>query len=576
MIPYSRDPQEVIPTSSVKIIGLGGAGANMLRKVASDGLDGVEILALNTDTRPLSAFEAGRRIQLGSNLTKGLGTGGDPELGQQAVLEAEEEIRAALRGQRIVFLCVGLGGGTGSGAAPIVTRIAREEGAFVVVFACMPFSFEGRRRMDQAETSLNQLAVLANALVTFDNNRMGELVVAQQGVHEAFAAADHMICESIKAVIRLVIRPGLINVGLDDLMSALRTNRSRCLFGSGIGKGKNRASLALKNALASPLLDQGTLLRDARTVLVHLCGGESLTLFEIESLMKGLQDFVPASAHVLFGASVDPTLGDSLSLTLISALPEDSLSAAPRCQSLASTAEPILAPATSFAAPVPPPAPEPPAPEPLPAVIPEETKEISPQPAAEPTQESTASQSPASPVIPAADSPGLFGGFDDFAAPSKPSVAEFTSAPPPNPAPTPEPAPTPVVPVVQEEPEDRFPTPIEKDPLFSEIDPEPQGFSPIPRKRPADVPPWSARGDKPAPSLQEVSPSPASAAPAPPATAEETAEESDAAKAKPSPKPVDSVPELSLDSAPRGRFEGADPSLIDGEDLDIPAFLRRR
>lgn len=576
MIPYSRDPQEVIPTSSVKIIGLGGAGANMLRLVATDGLDGVEVLALNTDTRPLSAFEPSRRIQLGSNLTKGLGTGGDPELGQQAVLEAEEEIRTSLRGQRIVFLCVGLGGGTGSGAAPIVTRIAREEGAFVVVFACMPFSFEGRRRMDQAETSLNQLAVLANALVTFDNNRMGELVVAQQGVHEAFAAADHMICESIKAVIRLVIRPGLINVGLDDLMSALRTNRSRCLFGSGIAKGKNRASQALKNALASPLLDQGSLLRDARTVLVHLCGGESLTLHEIESLMKGLQDFVPASAHVLFGAAVDPSLGDSLSLTLISALPEDSLSAAPRSQSLASTAEPILAPSSSFAAPVAPPSPpeiqaESPAQD-----LPEALQANALPTVAEPPAAPIDAPAPAPVHLASSDSAGHFGSFDDFTSPAKPTVAEFSSATIPEIIPPPEsPAASTVEPppALLDPPEEPFPTPIENDPLFREADPEPQGFSPIPRKRPPGVPPWSAaRGEKSAPPQKEQVSDP---------DTEESPSELQAgelAPAKPATgaKPMDVEPELSLDSAPRGRFEGADPSLIDGEDLDIPAFLRRR
>jgi cell division protein FtsZ len=325
MISYSRDSNESIPSSAVKIIGLGGAGANMLERIALDSMEGAELLALNTDVRTLDSCLAKEKIQLGVNLTKGLGTGGDPELGQQAMLEAEEEVRKALKGQRIVFLCTGLGGGTGSGAAPIISRIAREEGAFVVVFATMPFFFEGRRRREQAETSLNQLAVLANALVTFDNNRMGELVLAKQGIHEAFGAADRMISESIKAVIRLVIRPGLINVGLDDLMSALRTTRSRCLFGSGIADGKDRASKALRNALSSPLLDQGSLLKEAQTVLVHLSGGESLTLFEIELLMRSLQKHVPESAHVLFGAAIDPAMGDNLSITLISALPEDAL-----------------------------------------------------------------------------------------------------------------------------------------------------------------------------------------------------------------------------------------------------------
>lgn len=330
MIRYSRDPQQTIPTTAVRIVGLGGAGCNMLERIAMEGTDGAELVALNTDIRTLGSCIAPAKVQLGANLTKGLGTGGDPDLGHQAVLEAEVAVRAALTGQRIVFICVGLGGGTGSGAAPIVTRIAREEGAFVVVFATMPFAFEGKRRRDQAETSLNELAVLSNALVTFDNNRMGELVLAKQGIHDAFVAADQMICESIKAVIRLVVRPGLINVGLDDLMSALRTTRSRCLFGSGIASGKDRASKALRNALSSPLLDQGALLKDAQTVLVHLCGGEDLTLFEVELLMQGLQKFVPEKAHVLFGAAVDPSMVDSLSITLISALPEDTLVATSR------------------------------------------------------------------------------------------------------------------------------------------------------------------------------------------------------------------------------------------------------
>ena len=330
MIAYNRNPQQSIATSAVKIIGLGGAGANMLERIALDGMDGAELLAINTDIRTLTGSLAKEKIQLGVNLTKGLGAGGDPELGRQAILESEPEIRAAIQGSTIIFLCVGLGGGTGSGAAPIITRIAREEGCFVVVFTTMPFAFEGARRREQAEAALNELAVLSNALVTFDNNRMGELVVAKQGVHEAFAAADHMICESIKAVIRLVIRPGLINVGLDDLVSALRTNRSRCLFGSGIADGIDRATRALRNALNSPLLDQGALLKNAQTVLVHLSGGENLTLFEIELLMQGLQKYVPEKAHVFFGAAIDPAMGDSLSITLISALPEDSLAVAPR------------------------------------------------------------------------------------------------------------------------------------------------------------------------------------------------------------------------------------------------------
>lgn len=325
MIEYSRQRQQTIPESSVKIVGLGGAGLNMLDRVALDGIDGAELLSLNTDVRTLNGTVAGEKIQLGRNLTKGLGAGGDPELGEKAILEAEDEIRDSLRDRQIVFLCVGLGGGTGSGAAPVLVRLAREAGAFVVVFATMPFAFEGRRRRHQAEESLNQLAVLSNALVTFDNGRMGELVLPKQGVHEAFSAADRMISDSITAVSRLVLRPGLINVGLDELMSALKTTRSRCLFGSGLGRGENRAQAALKAALSSPLLDRGALLADATTVLVHICGGEDMTLFEVELLMQGLTKYIPEEAHLLFGAATDRQMKDALSVTVISALPEERL-----------------------------------------------------------------------------------------------------------------------------------------------------------------------------------------------------------------------------------------------------------
>jgi cell division protein FtsZ len=327
MIEFVKDPQNTIPSSLVKIIGLGGAGANMLDRVALDGMEGAEMLALNADIRTLSGSVAPERIQLGVNLTKGLGTGGDPDLGQKVMLEAEKAVRSSIKGRKIVFLCVGLGGGTGSGGAPILTRIAREEGAFVVIFATMPFAFEGRRRREQAETALNELAVLSNALVVFDNTRMGELVLAKQGIHEAFSAGDRMISDSIKAVIRLVIRPGLIHVGLDELMTALRTTRSRCLFGSGTANGKDRASKALANALSSPLLDKGALLKEAASVLVHICGGEDLTLYEIELLMQKLSKYVPQKAHVLFGAAIDTNMKDALSITLISALPEEKLQA---------------------------------------------------------------------------------------------------------------------------------------------------------------------------------------------------------------------------------------------------------
>ena len=567
MIEFPRDPQNTIPSSSVKIVGLGGAGTNMLDRVVLDGMDGAEMLAINTDIRTLSGSVARDRIQLGRNLTKGLGAGGDPELGQQAVLEAEHEVRSALKGRKIVFLCVGLGGGTGSGAAPIVCRIAREEGAFVVVFATMPFAFEGRRRREQADTALNELAVLSNALVTFDNNRMGDLVLAKQGIHEAFAAADRMISESIKAVIRLVIRPGLINVGLDDLMTALRTTRSRCLFGSGIASGKDRASKALRNALNSPLLDQGALLKDAETVLVHLCGGEDLTLYEIELLMQSLSKFVPEKAHVLFGAAVDPSMGDHLSITMVSSLPEDRLYAT-RSAPIEKPA--LLEPSVGFAI---------------------DEPEEAPAPA--PVVRAARAKKPAAAVA------------SLFEEPAAPVVAEFSA-----PKPAPEPVSEPAMPFAEPEPSpfaidhslppeitdsDDFagqapespappaeveePAAVLHEAEIEEEEEEPAFFSIADEQDPDDEPVFAGieaeEQEKPVvlsgvfDDLEDLDdldePEPA------PAVVEKPA--APAAKPRAGGK---GQPELSFEGGPRGKFEGASPSLFEGEDLDVPAFLRKK
>jgi cell division protein FtsZ len=552
MISYSRDPIQEIPASAVKIVGLGGAGANMLERIALDSLEGGELIALNTDIRTLGASLAKDKVQLGSNLTKGLGTGGDPDLGQQAVLEAETEVRAALKGQKIVFLCVGLGGGTGSGAAPIIARIAREEGAFVIVFATMPFLFEGQRRRQQAETSLNQLAVLSNALVTFDNNRMGELVLARQGIHEAFGAADKMIFESIKAVIRLVTKPGLIHVGLDELITALRTTRSRCLFGSGIADGKDRASKALRNALSSPLLDQGALLKDAQSVLVHLSGGESLTLFEIELLMQSLQKHIPDHAQILFGAAIDPSMGDQLSITLISSLPEESLAAAIPSATPSTIPEPVKEPAKT---PTPPPVSNPPSPQPATAKIPEkiitEPKQVK---VIEKIFDDIETPEP-TPAAPAYVTP---------AQPSPPSPTEHTAS------------------------KASAPKPEEPDLLFSDS-PKPEAKLPG-HDRPFAEPELIST-EPPAASIPNIGASETTPTKSPglPAGAKATSTNKDhaepltelkpdlisALQQKTGVKPGDQD-ELSFKKTPRGRFEGENPNVVDGEDLDLPPFLRKK
>jgi len=290
---------------AVSIIGIGGAGSNVLDHIALEGMSGVELISMNCDARSLTSSMAQRKVQLGKTLTQGLGCGGDPELGHEAAVSSIGDIRDALTGRRMIFLCVGLGGGASSGAAPVIARLARETGAFVIVFATMPFVFEGKRRLAQAQTALEQIRQHAHALVCFENDKMGEIVLPKKGVAEAFELANRIICQSVRAVTTVATQPGLIRIGLDDLVTALKNADSRCLFGFGQAKGEARAPEALSNALKSPLLDRGQLLEKARNVLVHICGGQNLTLFEIETLMRELHKHVSEEAQILFGAACD-------------------------------------------------------------------------------------------------------------------------------------------------------------------------------------------------------------------------------------------------------------------------------
>ncbi len=323
MIEYNPAEQKDFSDTSefgVKVIGIGGAGANVLDRMALEGSDDAELLTLNTDIRALSTSVSSHKIQLGSTLLKGMGTGGDPTLGKQAALEAVDDIRKAIRASKMVFLCVGLGGGTGSGAAPEVCRIAREEGVFLVVFATLPFTFEGARRMEQARSALESIGRYANAVITFDNDRMGELIVPKDGVAQAFAAADKIISQSIRATMNVVFRPGIIRIGMDDLLAALDSDDSRCLFGYGVAKGDNRSHEALEQALKCPLLDRGKLLNEARSVLVQVAGGDTMTLFEVQLVMDEVSKHVGKQTQILFGTGTDKRLGNSLTVTIISSI----------------------------------------------------------------------------------------------------------------------------------------------------------------------------------------------------------------------------------------------------------------
>jgi cell division protein FtsZ len=350
---------------SIKVLGLGGAGTNALDRILLDGLEDAELVALNTDVQALTSSVAATKVQLGRNTTRGLGAGGDPEVGYAAAEEGADEIKSAMEGASLVFLIAGLGGGTGSGSAPLIASFARAQGALVVAFVTMPFSFEGKRRSAQAEEALGSLQHYADVVICFENDRLGDAVSPRAGIQEAFLAADQMISQSVRAIAQLVQRPGLVRVGLDELRTALRAQSPRCLFGYGEAEGDNRAHAALERALKSPLMDRGRLLEDAQNVLVNVVGGPNLTLNEVQILMEELNRHIGDHTRLLFGTAVEPRMGNRMAVMLLSAMGGEvsrSAAAAP----LAAQPEPAAAapePVVNFVAEDPAPVPAEPPPE---------------------------------------------------------------------------------------------------------------------------------------------------------------------------------------------------------------------
>jgi len=334
-------PERVAELIAIKVVSIGGAGLNALDRIVLDGLEKAGAVAINTDVQSLASSVAAHKVQLGRTVTRGLGAGGDPELGYDAAVESADEIREAVADARMIFVCAGLGGGTGSGAAPYVAQLAREAGALVVAFATLPFAFEGKRRNAQAREALARLNEVANAVICFENDRMGDIVAPQAGIHQAFAMADSTISQSIRSVVNLIQRPGLIRIGFDDLLTALRSRNGRCLFGFGESDSDNRAHEALTQALKNPLMERGRMLADAGNVLVQVAGGPGMTLSEVEILMQELGRHVNEQTQILFGAAVDGRLGDRLSVTIISSLAADEDSISQQVQPALSSAPEI-------------------------------------------------------------------------------------------------------------------------------------------------------------------------------------------------------------------------------------------
>jgi cell division protein FtsZ len=306
---------KVVMGASIKVIGVGGAGGNAVNRMIEAGLKGVDFIAANTDAQVLEQSRCPKRIQLGTGITKGLGSGANPGVGREAAEEDEALIAETLAGSDMVFVTAGMGGGTGTGAAPVVARIARSLGALTVAVVTRPFEFEGRRRLQIAEEGLRELREKVDTLIVIPNQRLLAIVEKHTPLKEAFKVADQVLHYATKGISDLITVPGLVNLDFADVKTVM-AERGNALMGAGHSSGPNRAYEAAQCAVSSPLLDDVSI-SGAEALLVNVTGGESMTLHEINEAVTVVVDAAGRDANVIFGAVIDESMGDALSITVI-------------------------------------------------------------------------------------------------------------------------------------------------------------------------------------------------------------------------------------------------------------------
>ena len=325
----------------IKVIGVGGAGNNAVNRMIDEGVQGVEFIVANTDTQALANSKAETKIQLGPKLTKGLGAGSLPDVGLKAAEESEERIREALSGADLIFVTAGMGGGTGTGAAPIVARIAKELGALTVGVVTRPFSFEGPKRGRYAAEGVAQMKANVDTLVTISNNRLLEIVDKKTPMLEAFREADNVLRQGVQGISDLIIAPGYVNLDFADVKTVMKDQGS-ALMGIGVASGENRTAEATKKAISSPLLEVS--IDGAEQILLNITGGSDLTLFEAQDA----SDIVAAAAtndvNIIFGTSINENLGDEVIVTVIATGIDEEHKGTKK--SVARTSRPTLTPTT--------------------------------------------------------------------------------------------------------------------------------------------------------------------------------------------------------------------------------------
>lgn len=336
----------------IKVVGVGGGGVNALNRMIESGLRGVEFVAINTDAQALLMSEAHVKLDIGRELTRGLGAGADPEVGKRAAEDHEDEIEAALRGADMVFVTAGEGGGTGTGAAPIVARVAKRVGALTVGVVTKPFGFEGKRRMQQAERGIEALRGEVDTLIVVPNQRLLEIANKAVSVVDAFNTADDVLRAGVQGITDLITTPGLINLDFADVKSVMQGAGS-ALMGIGTAKGEDRAVRAAEMAVSSPLLEAS--IDGAHGVLLLVQGASDLGLHEIDEAARLVQEAVSPEANIIYGTTIDDTLGDEVRITVIAAGFDGG---APKARKVARTvfaevseAQPLVAPIVENVAP---------------------------------------------------------------------------------------------------------------------------------------------------------------------------------------------------------------------------------
>jgi len=301
--------------AKIRVVGLGGGGSNAVNRMIGAEFTGVEFIVANTDLQALRASRAPVKLQLGARLTAGLGAGSDPEIGRNAALEDRERLQKVLEGADMVFVTAGLGGGTGTGSAPVVAQVAKDLGILTVAVVTKPFVFEGRKRAQQAETGMSELRQVVDTLIAIPNQRLLAVVDRGTPLLEAFKVADSVLLQAVQGISDLILVPGLINLDFADVRTIM-SGMGMALMGAGVGKGEHRALDAAQKAVASPLLDD-TSIEGAKGILINFTGGADLSIHEVEEAARIVQEAAHEDANIIFGAVIDPDLDDEVRITVI-------------------------------------------------------------------------------------------------------------------------------------------------------------------------------------------------------------------------------------------------------------------